>query len=274
MQIEASINQGPIGIFDSGLGGLAVVRQVLNEMPEEDVVYFSDFKNLPYGPRPQEEVKGFTLRAVDFLLSKGAKTVLIGCNTASAAGAEAAAQKYSRIPVIGMIVPAVKATLDLGNIAKVGVIGTIGTIQSGEYEAAFQKASGTVKVFGHACPTILRLAEQGDVSDKDRIRKLAKACVAPLEKEGIDALVLGCTDFTCIMADLLEVLQPDIQLVDPALECTRMADRILEERGWRRKGENGTIRFYASAAAPKDAALFASSIFDISYKDVKLVDIS
>lgn len=267
------MQQSPLGVFDSGLGGLAVTRQVLDIMPEEDIVYFSDFKNLPYGPRPQEEVQDFTLRAVDFLLSKGVKTVLIACNTASAAGAEAANRRSGDVPVIGMIESAVKATLDLGNIRRAGVIGTMGTIDSGAYEKAFQKATDSIKVFGHACPTILRLAEQADIQDKQKIGHLAKQCVAPLEAQGVQGLILGCTDFTCITQDIQAVLAPGIQIIDPAVESTRLADRLLREKGWRRKGKQGTIDFFASARGPKNAADFARRIFDITLNEFTLVDI-
>jgi glutamate racemase len=267
------LQQSPLGVFDSGLGGLAVARQVLDIMPEEDIVYFSDFKNLPYGPRPQEEVKEFTLRVVDFLLSKGVKTVLIACNTASAAGAEAANRQSGEVPVIGMIESAVKATLDLVNVTRVGVIGTMGTIDSGAYEKAFQKATDAIKVFGHACPTILRLAEQADIQDKQKIRELAKQCVAPLEAQGVQGLILGCTDFTCITQDMQAVLAPGIQIIDPAVESTRLADRLLRKKGWRRKSKKGTIRFYASAQGPKNAADFARRIFDIALNEFSLVDI-
>ena len=267
------LQQSPLGVFDSGLGGLAVTRQVLDIMPEEDIVYFSDFKNLPYGPRPQEEVQDFTLRAVDFLLSKGVKTVLIACNTASAAGAEAANRRSGDVPVIGMIESAVKATLDLGNIRRAGVIGTMGTIDSGAYEKAFQKATDSIKVFGHACPTILRLAEQADIQDKQKIGHLAKQCVAPLEAQGVQGLILGCTDFTCITQDIQAVLAPGIQIIDPAVESTRLADRLLREKGWRRKGKQGTIDFFASARGPKNAADFARRIFDITLNEFTLVDI-
>lgn len=267
------MQQSPLGVFDSGLGGLAVARQVLDIMPEEDIVYFSDFKNLPYGPRPQEEVRGFTLRVVDFLLSKGVKTVMIACNTASAAGAEAASRQSGEIPVIGMIESAVKATLDLENVTRVGVIGTMGTIDSGAYETAFQKATDAIEVFGQACPTILRLAEQADIQDKKKIRALAKQCVAPLEAHGVQGLILGCTDFTCIAEDIQAVLAPEIQMIDPAVESTRLADRLLREKGWRRKGHKGKIGFYASARGPENAAAFAGRIFDIAMKDFTLVDI-
>jgi glutamate racemase len=271
---EAAVQQAPIGVFDSGLGGLAVARQVMDILPEEDIVYFSDFKNLPYGPRPQEEVKGFTLRVVDFLLSQGAKAVLIGCNTASAAGAAAAGRRSGEVPVLGMIEPAVRATLAVGGVTRVGVIATLGTIQSGAYESAFRAVSDAVAVYGQACPTILRLAEQADIGDTPKIRRLAKECVAPLEAEKVQALILGCTDFTCITADIEAVLEPGIRLVDPAVEIVRTADRLLREKGWRRREQRrGTIRFSASAPGPASAAGFAQRIFGIDYRDVAIVDL-
>jgi len=213
-----------IAVFDSGLGGLAVARKVMDEMPEEDIVYFADFAHLPYGPRLREEVKGFVLQVIDFFVRKDVKAILIGCNTATIAGGKEAQERVSDIPVIGMIEPAVKAVLKHDNIQKVGVIGTIGTIKSKAYEEAFRQLSPSIEVLGHACPELLRLAEQGKISDRGKIRLLAKDCISPLEAEGIDTLILGCTDFTCIAAELRAVLSPDIQMVDPAKEVVKTAD--------------------------------------------------
>jgi len=247
-----------IGVFDSGLGGLAVARRVMDEMPNEDIVYFADFAHLPYGPKPHEEVKEFTLQVVDFFVGKGVKAILIGCNTASAAAAGAAEERAREMPVIAMIEPAVRATTKYGDIHKVGIIGTKGTIDSKAYEEAFRQLSPSVDVLGHACPEVLRLAEQGKIDDKAKIRILAKECLSPLEREGIDALVLVCTDFTCIATELQAVLSPDVQMIDPAKEVARAAARILEENHWRRAGEErGHIEFFASGPPPQGARDFA-----------------
>jgi len=260
-----------IGIFDSGLGGLAVAREVLREMPQEDVIYFADFAHLPYGPRPSEEVEGFTLRAVDFFMSKGVKAILIACNTASAAGGEGARKRASEIPVIGMIEPAVKATLAGGYIQKVGVIGTTGTIKSNVYERTFQAAGAKASVFGNACPELLRLAEQGQITDTNRIEELARACVDPLEREGIEILILGCTDLTCIRDQLRKVLAPHIKIIDPAREVARSADEALQKMGWRRleRGE-GSFSFYESAEGPKHIKEFAERVFNIKIGAINL----
>jgi len=260
-----------IGIFDSGLGGLAVAREVLGEMPQEDIVYFADFAHLPYGPRPREEVREFTLQAVDFLMSKGVKAILIACNTASAGGTEEAQEKAAEIPVIGMIEPAVKAALAHGNIQKVGVIGTIGTIKSRVYEKTFQARGTKARILSNACPDLLRLAEKGQITNTDKIEELARMCVYPLEKEGIDSLVLGCTDFTCIKNELRKVLAPHIKIVDPAREVARTADEALEMRGWRRWGRRqGSFGFYESGEGPKQLKEFAERVFDIKIGAINL----
>jgi glutamate racemase len=261
-----------IGVFDSGLGGLAVAKKVLDEMPEEDIVYFADFAHLPYGPRPREEVRSFVLQIVDFFVRKGVKAILIGCNTASAVAAEAAQERASDIPVIGMIKPAVKAALQYDNIRKVGIIGTIGTIESKAYQEAFGQLFPSVEVLGHACPELLRLAEQGRIYDKSNIQILAKDCVSPLESQGIDALVLGCTDFTCISTELQAVVNHEIQIVDPAKEVVRTAARILEENHWRRaKDKRGNISFFSSGKAPQGASKFAQRIFNICLDGFSMV---
>lgn len=163
-----------MGIFDSGLGGLAVAREVLRNMPQEDIIYFADFAHLRYGPRPRKEVEEFTLQAVDFFMSKDVKAFLIACNTASVAGREEAQKKASEIPVIGMIETAVKATLAGGNIQKVGVIGTTGTIKSKVYEKTFQAGGAKARIFSNACPNLLRLAEKGQITDTNRIEELIR----------------------------------------------------------------------------------------------------
>lgn len=260
-----------IGIFDSGLGGLAVAREVLRKMPQEDIIYFADFAHLPYGPRPREEVEKFTLGAVDFFMNKGVKAILIACNTASAAGREEAQKRASEIPVIGMIEPAVKATLADGNIQKVGVIGTSGTIKSNVYEKTFLAAGAKARIFGNACPDLLRLAEQGQISDTNRIEELARAYVDSLEKEGIEVLILGCTDLTCIRDQLRNVLASHIKIIDPAEEVARTADEALQEMGWRRmrRGE-GSFSFYESAEGPKHIREFAERVFNINIGAINL----
>ena len=265
------MKERPIGIFDSGLGGLAVAREVLREMPQEDIIYFADFAHLPYGPRPREEVEEFTLGAVDFFMNKDVKAIVIACNTASVAGGEEAQKRASEIPVIGMIEPAVKATLAGGNIQKVGVIGTAGTIKSNVYEKTFLAAGAKASVFGNACPDLLRLAEQGQISDTNRIEELARECVDPLEKEGIEVLILGCTDLTCIRDQLRKVLAPQITIIDPAEEVARTADEALQKMGWRRMRRGaGSFSFYESAEGPKHMKEFAERVFNIKIGAVNL----
>lgn len=262
-----------IGVFDSGLGGLAVAREVLREMPQEDIVYFADFAHLPYGPRPSEEVKEFTLQAVEFFMSKDVKAILIACNTASAAGGEEAQKRASEIPVIGMIEPAVKATLAHDNIQKVGVIGTTGTVKSGVYEKTFQATGTEVRIFGNACSELLRLAEQGQIEDRNMVEELAKECVFPLEQQGIDILVLGCTDFTCIKDQLQKVVAPHITIIDPAKEVARTADETLQMRGWRRLGtRQGSFSFYASGEGPEQIKEFAERVFGIKVEAINQVN--
>lgn len=260
-----------IGIFDSGLGGLAVAKEVMREMPEEDILYFADFKNLPYGPRPLKQVGEFAHGIIDFLIANGVKAVLIACNTASAAIEASTRQKEWQVPVIGMLEPAVEATLRSGNFRKIGIIGTIGTIQSGEYIRAFKRLSPSVELVGHACPDLLRLAEQGEITDRRKIQLLAKECISPLEREGIDALVLGCTDFTCIKKDLQAVIESHIILIDPAQEIAKATNKVLRENGWRRSGE-GQIKFFASSEGPIRAKDFARQVFGIHIENVTIVN--
>ena len=261
-----------IGVFDSGLGGLAVARKAMDEMPEEDIVYFADFAHLPYGPRAVEEVRRYVLDIVEFFIEEDVKAILIGCNTASVAGGRQAQEKLPYIPVIGMIEPAVRATLDRSDTRRVGVIGTQTTINSRAYERAFGERTSVVDVVGHICPELLRRAEQGDVDDKDEIQRAARNCIMPLEIAGIDTLVLGCTDLTCITDELRMALHHDIRMIDPAEEVAITTAAMLEERKWRRTGEEkGSIRFFASGKAPKGAEEFAQRVFGIPINGFQIV---
>jgi glutamate racemase len=163
-----------------------------------------------------------------------------------------------------MIEPAVKATLAQSTIQRIGVIGTIGTIKSKVYEKTFQATGTKAIVFSNACPDLLRLAEQGQITDMNVIEELARECVYPLEKEGIDVLVLGCTDLTSIKGRLQKVLAHHIKIIDPAKQVARAADEALQVVGWRRLGRReGSFRFYASAEGPKNIKEFAERVFNM-----------
>src|SRR5512146_1233934 len=188
----------PIGIFDSGLGGLAVLREVRRLLPHEDVLFLGDTQRQPYGPRTVEEVRQITIEISGYLIDKGAKIVLIACNTASAAGGDAAQACYPGTPIIGMIRPGVNAALRASRRKRIGIWGTEMTIATGVYNQMLVNADPMVKALGVACPTLLRLAEKGKIDNKPYLLELAAEDFKSIAQFNADTLILGCTDFTCV----------------------------------------------------------------------------
>ena len=273
---EEEMRERSIGILDSGLGGLGVVRELQSRLPRENLLYFADFAHYPYGLRPLGEVATYVLEIVRFFIVNRTKLILLGCNNASVAATETAQEMAGEIPVIGIIEAAVRATLKRRNIAKVGVVGTTGTIDSQAYHREFAGLSGgSVKVFGYACDELLDLPGKANIADKQQIRVLAKACVRPLENRGIDALVFGCTDFSSIAEDMHAILDPTIQIVDPIGEMVTSAAKLLRKRGWERRARsNGRMSFYASGEGPSRSREFAMQAFNISIDQFILVNLS
>lgn len=226
---------GPIGIFDSGLGGLAVLREVNRLLPEEDTLFLGDTFRQPYGPRTVEEVRLYAIEITGYLIQHGAKMVLIGCNTASIAGGEAAQQCFPDTPVIGMIMPGVNAALRTSKTKRIGVWGTEITIASEAYDQMLVKTDPSVRVTGVSCPTLLRLAEKGKIGDRPYIRELASNVFQPVADFKADTLILGCTDFTCVRDVIDEVVSGQVTVVDPAEEVAREAMRVLNENGGLRR---------------------------------------
>ena len=263
--LQKEVGERPIGILDSGLGGLGVVHELQNRLPQEDLVYFADFAHYPYGLRPLREVEMHVLKIVRFFIDSGVKLILLGCNNASAAATVTAQEMAGVVPVIGIIEAAVRATLKRRNISKVGIVGTTGTIDSRAYHGEFADLSqGSVAVFGHACDELLDLPGKAEIANRRQIRTLAKACVSPLEIEGVEALLFGCTDFSAIAEDMRAVLDPSIQIVDPIGELVSTAIDLLQERKWDRQSTaDGNTKFFASGQAPEHSQEFALQTFNI-----------
>lgn len=219
----------PIGIFDSGPGGLAVLQQVRRLLPFEDVLYFGDTARQPYGPQPVENVRRYALEITSWLASQGVKLIIIGCNTASVAGRQAAQALFPDLPVYGMIEPAVQAALRVSPSRRIGVWGTEITVESKAYDSLILAEQPGAQVLGAGCPELLRLAEKGQVDNKSQLKDLAAAYYRPLAAFGIDTLVLGCTDLTCVRDVIDETVAPGVKIVDPAEEVTLFARQYLSE---------------------------------------------
>lgn len=235
----------PIGIFDSGVGGLTVVRFLFRELPEERIIYFGDTAHLPYGSRTPEELIAFGEEIVSFLLQFGVKAVVAACNTSSSVSLPHLQKKFP-IPILGVLEPGVRAAIRVTRNKRVGVIATAATVNSGAYLRAFERQGPEVKVFAKACPLFVPLVETGR-TESPEARDAANEYLAPLKEAGIDTLVLGCTHYPFLAKVIGEVLGPEVKLVDPAEETVRELAMLLNKgaekgscsRPGKRGGGNG-----------------------------------
>jgi glutamate racemase len=214
----------PIGMMDSGVGGLTVARAVLDQLPHESLVYVGDTANGPYGPKPIAEVRSHALAVMDELVASGVKALVIACNSASAACLRDARERYD-VPVIEVVLPAVRRAVAATRNGRVGVIGTVATITSGAYQDAFAAAQG-VEVTAAACPRFAEFVERGVTSGR-QLLGLAESYLAPLNAVGIDTLVLGCTHYPLLTGLLSVVMGDAVTLVSSAEETAKDVFRVL-----------------------------------------------
>jgi glutamate racemase len=208
------MDQRPIGIFDSGVGGLTVARSILDLLPYESVIYFGDTARYPYGPRPQAEVRGFAKEIMDVLLAEDVKLVVVACNSASAAALDELRASYP-VPVVDVIEPTAQAAVRLTRNRSVGVIGTVGTIGSGRYLEAIEATRENVDVTARACPRLVEFVERGETAGQ-AILDLTAGYLAPLVEAEVDTLILGCTHYPLLTGVLSYLLGPDVFLVSSA----------------------------------------------------------
>jgi glutamate racemase len=242
----------PIGMFDSGFGGLTVARAVIDLLPAEDLVYIGDAGRYPYGPRPQHEVRDFA-RQIAWSLVKDhdVKVVVVACNTAAAAALEELTAELP-VPVLGVIEPGARALVKATRNGRVGVIGTVGTIASGAYQRAVADTGAPVELLGAACPGFVEFVERGETSG-DQITILAERLLAPMRDGVVDALLLGCTHYPFLARVISEVMGRDVVLVSSADETAFELAALLTASGLRQGAGVGTHRFHTSG----DEAWFA-----------------
>jgi len=225
------LDERPIGVFDSGLGGLTVVRALLDLVPDQRIVYFGDTGRFPYGPKPADEVLKYSLEITDLLLGRDVKMIVVACNSASAAALDHL-QAHVAVPVTGVIEPGIRAALRTTRTGRIGVIGTVGTIASGAYQraAAAVDASLTLTLTCAACPGFVEFVEKGDV-DSDQVHVLAERLLAPVVAADVDTLVLGCTHYPLLARTIADVMGPEVVLVSSAEETAfDVRLRLAEDR--------------------------------------------
>ncbi len=240
--------QGAIGVFDSGIGGLTVLKELLARLPGESFVYFGDTARVPYGTKSVETVLKFSRENVTFLLDLSVKFIVVACNTVSAA-AVPRLQKEFRIPIVGVIEPGARAAVKVSKTSRIGVIGTAGTIRSGAYQREIQSLSPRAEVFAKACPLFVPLVEEGWV-DTPVTQAAANAYLAEFEKHDIDALVLGCTHYPLLRGVIGRAVGEGVVLVDSAVETAMEVERSLDKLGLRNGDGKEDFTVFLSDIAP------------------------
>ena len=242
------MSDAPIGIFDSGVGGLTVARAILDQLPNESTLYIGDTARGPYGPRPLAEVREFALETMDFLVEQGVKAIVIACNTASAAMLRDARERYS-IPVIEVIQPAVRRAVAATRSGNIGVIGTRATIESKAYVDAFA-AAPQLHITSIACPLFVEYVERGETSGAE-ITKIAREYLTPIMDAKVDTLVLGCTHYPLLTGVISYVMGEGVTLVSSAEETAKDLYRTLVENGSLREQSStpATHKFLATGDA-------------------------
>ncbi|MGA9279311.1 glutamate racemase [Ilumatobacter sp.] len=240
---------GPIGMFDSGFGGLTVARAMIDLLPGEDLVYIGDTGRYPYGSKPLGDVRDFATEITRSLVDDyGAKAIVVACNTATAAGLDDVRDELSArdVPVIDVITPGVKALVSTTTTGRVGVIGTVGTVSSGAYPQAIARTGIPVSLTSAACPGFVEFVERGQTTG-DEVTVLAERLLAPLVKADVDALLLGCTHYPFLARTIGEVMGHGVTLVSSADETAFAVRRRLGEAGLLRSGDNRGVHRFASS---------------------------
>ena len=235
----------PIGVFDSGLGGLTVLNEIMNFIPNESVVYFGDNGRYPYGTKSKETVVKFAFQDIRFLINQDIKMVVIACNTVSTNAYREIREAFD-IPVIEVVRPGAASAVKSTRNGKIGIIGTDATIKSKAYEEAILDIDSKVKVYSKACPLFVNLAEEG-WWDNDIAFRIAEEYLTPLKAQGIDTLVLGCTHYPLLAKTISKVMGDGVTLVNSALEVAREVKRIISEKDIARdEGLKPVYRYYTS----------------------------
>lgn len=251
------MDNAPIGVFDSGVGGLTVAREIMRQLPNESIVYFGDMARVPYGSKSKDTVISFSKQIVRFLQEKEVKAIVIACNTASAFALSEIVSEVD-IPVIGVIEPGAKAANAITNNGKIGIIATEGTVRSGMYSKVIKKINPEVEVFQKACPLFVPLVEEGLLYDSITI-EVADRYLHDLLSYGIDTLVLGCTHYPLIRRTIQKVAGEGVTLVSPAYETAKELETIINDKRLGSGSESATHEFYVSDSADRFKKL-ASSI--------------
>ncbi len=235
----------PIGIFDSGVGGLSVLRAIRAQMREESVLYFGDQGHIPYGPRRMEQIRDFSEAITNFLLERDAKLIVVACNTASAAALKYLRGKFPNVQFVGME-PAVKPAAETTQTGKVGVLATPATFQGALYASVVERFANGVELFQNTCNGLVQQIENGNLYG-NKTRRILEDALHPMLENKIDTVVLGCTHYPFVIPLVQEIVGDKVRVIDPAPAVAKQAQRLLEAGGVKNDSkERGKVKFYTS----------------------------
>ena len=234
----------PIGVFDSGVGGLTVLKAIWQELPFEETIYIADQANVPYGTRPLEEVRNFSNHITQFFLSKNVKLIVIACNTASAAALKWLRLEYPNIPFVGME-PAVKPAVETTQSGAVGVLATPATFQGALYASVIERFASNVKIYQNTCPGLVEQIEKGQLNNS-KTRAVIENAVAPFLDKNIDRIVLGCTHYPFVIPLIQDIVGKHVTIIEPAHAIARQVRRVLTQKNMLSPKQKSAHRFYTS----------------------------
>lgn len=266
--------EAPIGVFDSGVGGLTVAREIMRQIPDERIVYFGDTARVPYGSKSPNTIIRYSRQIIRFLRTKNVKAIVVACNTASAFALETIKPELD-IPIIGVVKPGAKVAAQTTQNGKIGVIGTEGTIRSEIYTKTIHRENKDAQVMGRACPLFVPLVEEGWIKDPVTVA-VAERYLQPFKESDIDTLILGCTHYPLLRSTVREIMGEGVNLVNPAYETAVELRRLLAEQGIANDGKiqnrEEKYQFYVSDAAEKFMQ-FANSILPYDIEQTQLIPI-
>ena len=267
------ITQAPIGVFDSGVGGLTVAREIMRNLPNEKIVYFGDTARVPYGSKSKETVLRYSRQIVRFLRTQEVKAIVIACNTASAMALEETRHEMD-IPILGVVRPGVKAAVATTKNKRIGVIGTAATVGTHIYQKLIQEIDPKIEVIEKSCPLLCPLVEEGWLKDPVTDEVLRRY-LSELLEEGIDSLIMGCTHYPLLRSAMMRVVGDSVNLVNPAYETALRLSEVLKEHGIANQGheeEEFPYRFFVSDMAERFTQ-FASTILPFDVRTTQKVNI-
>jgi glutamate racemase len=234
-----------IGVFDSGIGGISVLRAIREQIPAEPVIYFGDQGHVPYGSRSMEQIQNFSEAITRFLLEQEAKIIVVACNTASAAALKYLREKFPDVPFVGME-PAVKPAAEHTQTGRVGVLATPATFQGALYASVVERFANGVELLQNTCPGLVQQIEQGNL-DGEETRRILEEALLPMFEKNIDTVVLGCTHYPFVIPLIRQIVGDSVRVIDPAPAVAKQVRRVLEARDMRQESKSkGDVKFYTS----------------------------